>query len=76
MIVCLAANPSVDKLFEIQRLVRGDIHRPEGFVPVPGGKGLTAARAATLQRLSRPQNQALPALRGGPERQRNAKEAP
>ena len=28
MIVCLAANPSVDKLFEIERLVRGDIHRP------------------------------------------------
>ncbi|MGZ8602386.1 MAG: 1-phosphofructokinase family hexose kinase [Actinomycetota bacterium] len=46
MIVCLAANPSVDKLFEIQRLVRGDIHRPEGFVQVPGGKGLNAARAA------------------------------
>jgi 1-phosphofructokinase family hexose kinase len=46
MIVCLAANPSVDKLFEIQRLVRGDIHRPDGFVQVPGGKGLNAARAA------------------------------
>ena len=46
MIVCLAANPSVDKLFEIQRLVRGDIHRPDGFVQVPGGKGLIAARGA------------------------------
>ena len=46
MIVCLAANPSVDKLFQIQRLVRGDIHRPDGFVQVPGGKGLNAARAA------------------------------
>jgi 1-phosphofructokinase family hexose kinase len=46
MIVCLAANPSVDKLFEIERLVRGDIHRPDGFVQVPGGKGLNAARAA------------------------------
>lgn len=46
MITCLAANPSVDKLFEIQRLVRGDIHRPDGFVQVAGGKGLNAARAA------------------------------
>lgn len=46
MIVCLAANPSVDKLFEIERLVRGDIHRPAGFVQVAGGKGLNAARAA------------------------------
>ncbi len=46
MIVCLAANPSIDKLFEIERLVKGDIHRPEGFVQVAGGKGLNAARAA------------------------------
>ncbi len=47
MIVCLAANPSVDKLFEIDRLVRGDIHRPSGFVEVAGGKGLNVARAAS-----------------------------
>ncbi|HET9311420.1 MAG TPA: PfkB family carbohydrate kinase [Actinomycetota bacterium] len=46
MIACLAANPSVDKLFEIQRLVLGAIHRPDGFVQVAGGKGLNAARAA------------------------------
>ncbi len=46
MIVCLAANPSIDKLFEIDRLVRGDIHRPSGFVQTAGGKGLNAARAA------------------------------
>ena len=25
MIVCLAANPSVDRLFEVERLVKGDI---------------------------------------------------
>jgi 1-phosphofructokinase family hexose kinase len=47
MIVCLAANPSIDKLFEIDRLVKGDIHRPLGFVQVAGGKGLNVARAAT-----------------------------
>jgi 1-phosphofructokinase family hexose kinase len=46
MIVCLAANPSVDKLFEVERLIRGDIHRPEGFVQTAGGKGLNVARAA------------------------------
>jgi 1-phosphofructokinase family hexose kinase len=46
VIVCLAANPSVDKLFEIERLVPGGIHRPEGFVQVAGGKGLNVARAA------------------------------
>ena len=46
MIVCLAANPSIDKLFEVERLVRGDIHRPSGFVEVPGGKGLNVVRAA------------------------------
>ena len=46
MIVCLAANPSIDKLFEVDRLVKGDIHRPDGFVEVAGGKGLNVARAA------------------------------
>ena len=46
MIVCLAANPSVDKLFEIERLRPGAIHRPDGFVQVAGGKGLNVARAA------------------------------
>jgi 1-phosphofructokinase family hexose kinase len=46
MIVCLAANPSVDRLFEVERLVKGDIHRPSSFVQVAGGKGLNVARAA------------------------------
>ena len=47
MIVCLAANPSIDKLFEVERLVRGDIHRPLGFEQTAGGKGLNVARAAS-----------------------------
>jgi 1-phosphofructokinase family hexose kinase len=46
VIVCLSANPSIDKLFEVDRLVKGDIHRPDGFVQVAGGKGLNVARAA------------------------------
>lgn len=46
MIVCLAANPSIDRLFEVDRLVKGDIHRPSSFVQVAGGKGFNVARAA------------------------------
>ncbi len=46
VLVCLAANPSIDKLFEIDRLVKGDIHRPAGLVQTAGGKGLNVARAA------------------------------
>jgi 1-phosphofructokinase family hexose kinase len=46
MIVCLAANPSIDRLFEVDRLVKGDIHRPSSFVQVAGGKGSNVARAA------------------------------
>ncbi len=46
MIVCVAASPSVDKLFEVERVVIGAIHRPTAFTQVPGGKGLNCARAA------------------------------
>lgn len=46
MILCVAANPSIDKLFEVERVIPGAIHRPDGFVQVPGGKGLNVARAA------------------------------
>ncbi len=46
MIVCVAANPSIDKLFEVDHLQVGEIHRPNAFVTVPGGKGLNVARAA------------------------------
>ncbi|MGH7359524.1 MAG: 1-phosphofructokinase family hexose kinase, partial [Candidatus Rokuibacteriota bacterium] len=46
MILCVAANPSIDKLFEVERVRPGAIHRPDGFVQVPGGKGLNVARAA------------------------------
>ena len=46
MILCIAGNPSIDKLFEVERLTLGAIHRPLSFVQVPGGKGLNVARAA------------------------------
>ena len=46
MIVCFVANPSIDRLFEVERLVPGAIHRPVAFVQTAGGKGLNVARAA------------------------------
>ncbi len=46
MIVCVSANPAIDKLFAVERLGPGAIHRPASFVRVPGGKGLNVARAA------------------------------
>jgi 1-phosphofructokinase family hexose kinase len=46
VILCLAANPSIDRLFTVDRLVPGSIHRPTDFVQVAGGKGLNVARAA------------------------------
>jgi 1-phosphofructokinase family hexose kinase len=42
----VAANPSIDRLYEVDRLTQGEIHRPLTSVAVPGGKGLNAARAA------------------------------
>jgi len=46
VIVFACAHPSIDKLFEVERLTPGAIHRPSSFVQVAGGKGLNAARAA------------------------------
>jgi 1-phosphofructokinase family hexose kinase len=46
MIACVAPSPSIDRLFEVERLRPGAIHRPTGSVQVAGGKGLNAARAA------------------------------
>jgi 1-phosphofructokinase family hexose kinase len=45
-IVFVAANPSIDRLYDVDHLTVGGIHRPEALVAVPGGKGLNAARAA------------------------------
>jgi tagatose 6-phosphate kinase len=45
-LVFVAANPSVDRLYEVDRLVDGEIHRPRAVVAVAGGKGLNAARSA------------------------------
>ena len=42
----VVANPSIDRLYKLDRLEVGQIHRPLSMVAVPGGKGLNAARAA------------------------------
>jgi 1-phosphofructokinase family hexose kinase len=46
VILCVAASPSIDKLFEVERVEIGAIHRPDRFVQVAGGKGLNVARSA------------------------------
>ena len=46
MILCVAANPSVDRLLSVDRLIPGSIHRPSESAQVAGGKGLNVARAA------------------------------
>ena len=46
-ILFVAANPSIDRLARGgRRSTVGAIHRPDGVLAVPGGKGLNAARAA------------------------------
>ena len=44
MIVCVAGNPAIDKLFEVEAVRPGEIHRPEAFIPLPGGKGIHVAQ--------------------------------
>jgi 1-phosphofructokinase family hexose kinase len=45
-LVCVAPNPSIDRVYEVERLIPGAIHRPTVSVAVPGGKGLNVARTA------------------------------
>jgi 1-phosphofructokinase family hexose kinase len=46
MIVCVAGNPAIDKLFEVGEVRPGEIHRPQAFVALPGGKGIHVAQVA------------------------------
>ncbi|HEY5429415.1 MAG TPA: PfkB family carbohydrate kinase, partial [Solirubrobacteraceae bacterium] len=43
----MSGNPSVDKLFEVEVLHPGEIHRPRLFTALPGGKGLHVAQVTT-----------------------------
>ena len=47
MIVCVAGNPAIDKLFEVAAVRPGEIHRPEAFISLPGGKGIHVAQVVT-----------------------------
>ncbi len=45
-LVCISANASIDRIAAVDRLVPGEVHRPELLSVVPGGKALNVARAA------------------------------
>jgi 1-phosphofructokinase family hexose kinase len=45
-LVCVAPNPAIDRVYEVEQLIPGAIHRPTVSVAVPGGKGLNVARTA------------------------------
>jgi 1-phosphofructokinase family hexose kinase len=45
-LLCLAPNPAIDRIIEVDRLLRGTIHRPHLVRAVPGGKGFNVARSA------------------------------
>lgn len=45
-LVCVSLNAAIDKIAAVDRLVPGEIHRPEVLSAVPGGKALNVARAA------------------------------
>jgi tagatose 6-phosphate kinase len=47
MIVCIAGNPAIDKLFEVDAVRPGEIHRPDAFIALPGGKGIHVAQVVT-----------------------------
>ncbi len=47
MILCVAGNPSIDKLFEIEEIRVGEIHRPDRMIALPGGKGIHVAQVAS-----------------------------
>ena len=45
-LVCVSLNAAVDKTAAVDRLVPGEINRPELLSVVPGGKAINVARAA------------------------------
>jgi 1-phosphofructokinase family hexose kinase len=45
-LVAVVPNPSIDRLYELDRLRLGDVNRPRVETRVAGGKGLNVARAA------------------------------
>ncbi len=48
MILCVAANPAIDRTARVPRIVLDKIMRPDETVALAGGKGCNVARAAHL----------------------------
>lgn len=48
MITFVAGNPAADRVYEVEVVRPGAIHRPHASRALPGGKGINAARAAHL----------------------------
>jgi 1-phosphofructokinase family hexose kinase len=46
--IVAAANPAIDRLLELDRLVIGEIYQPPGALEVAGGKALNVARSAQV----------------------------
>ncbi len=45
-LVCVSVNAAIDKTVAVDRLVAGEIHRPQLLSVLPGGKAINVARAA------------------------------
>lgn len=48
MITCLGLAPALDVTYLVRSLRRGEIHRPQRVLALPGGKSLNVARALRL----------------------------
>ena len=46
MIICVSANPAVDRRLRLEKLTAGDVHRASSVTPLPGGKAAHVAMAA------------------------------
>jgi fructose-1-phosphate kinase PfkB-like protein len=59
VIAFVAGHPSVDRLYEVETVQPGRIHRPSLVRVVPGGKGLNAEEAAEALGVTAPESDAL-----------------
>ncbi len=48
MILTITANPTVDRVYFVDKFEMGEVHRPERMVYSAGGKGLNVARVAHI----------------------------
>ena len=46
MIICVSANPAIDRRLHLERLTAGSVHRASSVTPLPGGKAAHVAMAA------------------------------